>query len=323
MNSLRSQFFIFLLKHRHWFRLRLKRETVDGETSIPAWRQRVEKSAGRFGKLPSEIEVSPVTIANLYAEWIRPSQTRAARAILYFHGGGYVLGSCQSHRAIVAKFVAGSGSGALVFDYRLAPEHPCPAALDDAVAVYTWLRSQGFSPARLAFVGDSAGGGLCLATLLAVRDQGMPLPAAAVALSPWTDLQCTGNSYRRKDPLAPEGSWRVFSKYYVGENDPALPLISPLYGDLAGLPPLLIYVGEDESMLDDSTRFAAKAQKAGVNVRLQIGKGMVHCYPAFSPLFPEARAAMEDICIFLRTCTEANNAVELKHNKSIDWNFSQ
>lgn len=250
--------------------------------------------------MPAGIEVSPVTIGGLCAEWIRPSQTRDERAMLYFHGGGYVMGSCRSHRAIVAKFVAGSGIGALVFDYRLAPEHPFPAALDDAVAAYRWLLSQNFSPARLAFVGDSAGGGLCLATLLAARDQGIPLPAAAVALSPWTDLKCTGNSYRRKDPLAPEGSWRVYSKYYVGENDPTLPLISPLYGDLAGLPPLLIYVGENESMLDDSTQFAAKARSASVNVRLQVGKGMVHCYPAFSPLFPEAKAAMEDICSFLR-----------------------
>jgi epsilon-lactone hydrolase len=307
VNSLRSQFFIFLLKHRHWLRLRLKRETIDWNTSIPALRQRVEKSAGIFGKLPAGIEVSPVTITDLPAEWIRPVQTHADRAILYFHGGGYVMGSCRAYRAIVAKFVAGSRIGALVFDYRLAPEHPFPAALDDSVVAYTWLLSQGFSPARIAFVGDSAGGGLCLATLLAVRDKGLALPAAAVALSPWTDLKCSGDSYRRKDPLAPAGSWPVFGKYYVGENDPTQPLISPLYGDLAGLPPLLIYAGEDESMLDDSTQFAEKARNAGVNVRLQVGKGMVHCYPAFSPLFPEAREAMEDICGFLRTYTEAHN----------------
>jgi acetyl esterase/lipase len=118
-------------------------------------------------------------------------------------------------------------------------------------------------------------------------------------------LASLSNSYRCKDPLAPDGSWLVFSHYYVGENDPTQPLISPLYGDLADLPPLLLYVGEEESMLDDSTQFAKKARNAGVNVRLQVGKGMVHCYPALSPLFPEAREAMEDICAFLRTNTAA------------------
>lgn len=318
MNSLRSQLFIFLLKHRHWFRLRLKRETVDWDTSIPELRQRAEKSARMFGKLPSGIEASPVTIAGLSAEWLRPSQTRDDRAILYFHGGGYVMGSCRAHRAIVAKFVAGSGISALVFDYRLAPEHPFPAALDDSLAAYTWLLSEGFSPSRIAFVGDSAGGGLCLATLLAVRDKGMHLPAAAVALSPWTDLKCTGNSYGRKDPLAPEGSWLVFGKYYVGENDPTQPLISPLYGDLAGLPPLLIYAGEDESMLDDAVQFAEKARNTGVHARLQVGKGMVHCYPALFPLFPEAKEAMEDICIFLSTCSETHNSQGPMHNTAFE-----
>ena len=311
MNSLRSQFFIFLLKHRHWFRLKLRREIVDWDTSIPELRQRLEKSAGKFAKLPPGIEVSPVAIESISAEWVRSSQATNDRAILYFHGGGYVMSSSRVHRRFVAKFVEGSGIGALVFDYRLAPEHPFPAALDDSVAVYTWLLSQGFSHSRIAFVGDSAGGGLCLATLLALRDRGIHLPAAAVVLSPWTDLKCTGKSYHRKDPLAPEGSWTVYSKYYTGDNDPAHPLISPLYGDLTGLPPLLIYVGEDESMLDDSTQFAEKARNAGVNVRLQIGKGMVHCYPAFSPLFPEARGAMDDICAFLRNFTEAGDSKEL------------
>lgn len=301
MGSVRSRFFIFLLKHRHWFRLKLRRETIDWNTSIPKLRQRVENSAGRLGKVLSEIEVSPLETNEFSAEWIRTDQARDDRAILYFHGGGYVMGSSRSHRAIVSKFVAGSGINALVVDYRLAPEHPFPAALNDSLAAYSWLLTQGYPPSRIAFAGDSAGGGLCLATLLAARQQRTPLPAAAVTLSPWTDLKCTGNSYQRKDPLAPDGSWFVYGKYYVGDNDPALPLISPLYGDLVGLPPLLIYVGENESMLDDSTQFAEKAEYSGVNVRLHVGKGMVHCYPALSPLFPEAKEAMEDICGFLST----------------------
>lgn len=301
MSSLRSRFFIFLLKYRHWFRLQRKREAVAWNTSIPALRQRVEQSAGRFGKIPEGVEVVPVEGEHFHAEWIRPVQGRDDRVMLYFHGGGYVMGSSRSHAAVVAKFVTGSGMGALVLNYRLAPEHPFPAALDDALAAYSWLLSQGYTASRIVFVGDSAGGGLCLATLLGLRQKGMPLPSAAVALSPWTDLQCTGSSYQRKDPLAPDGAWQVFSKYYAGENDPTLPLISPLYGDLAGLPPLLIYVGEDESMLDDSIQFAENARRSGVEVRLHVGQGMVHCYPVFAPLFPEATDAMEDICRFLRT----------------------
>ncbi len=300
MQSLSSRFFLFLLEHRHLFRLKLRRESIDENTSIPALRARVEQPRRLFGKLPEGIEATPVAIGQLAAEWIGPRAERRERALLYFHGGGYVMGSCRSHRAIVAKFVAGSGLPALVFDYRLAPEHPFPAALDDALAAYAWLLSQGLSPRHIAFVGDSAGGGLALAALLALAERELPLPAAAAVLSPWTDLACTGASYRREDPLAPKGSWQVFGKYYAGDHDRALPLISPLYGDLAGLPPLRIDVGSHESMLDDSTRFAEKARIAGVSVELGVGEGMVHCYPALSPLFPEARAAMHAICDFLR-----------------------
>lgn len=299
MQSIRSQLLIFLLKHRHLFRLKCRRETIDWNTSIPELRQRIERSAGLFGKLPAGIEVSPVPIGNLSAEWIQPTPPVNDTVMLYFHGGGYVMGSSRAHRGIVAKFVAGSGLAALVFDYRLAPEHPFPAALDDSITAYQWLLAQGHPPSKIHFVGDSAGGGLCLATLLALKERSLPLPAGAVALSPWTDLKCSGQSYTREDPLAPDGSWQVFGKYYAGENDPADPLISPLYGDLAGLPPLLIYVGEAENMLDDSVRFAGKAKQAGVSVRLEVGPGMVHCYPALSPMFPEAKRAMEDICGFL------------------------
>jgi epsilon-lactone hydrolase len=215
-----------------------------------------------------------------------------------------VVGSCPAHRSIVAKFVKGSDLGALLFGYRLAPEHPFPAALDDAVAAYRWLLAQEVSPSQIVFVGDSAGGGLALATLIALRDQNLPLPAAAVALSPWTDLKCSGESYRTKlkvDPATWPGSWEVFSKYYAKDQDPGLPWISPLYGDLTGLPPILIYVGTDEILLSDSTRFAEKAQAHGVDVTLKVGEGMFHCFPVCAPLFREATQAMAEIAIFIKT----------------------
>ena len=258
------------MKNRHLLRFHLKRETIDWNTnaSILRFREECEKSASRFGKIPGGIKVSPVTINGLSAEWILPSQVTKDKMILFFHGGGYVSGSCSDHRIHVAKFVSGINIGALLFEYRLAPKHPFPAALDDSVAAYRWLLSQGFSSSKIVFAGDSAGGGLCLDTLLALRDQGIPLPAAAVAISPWADLKCTGGSYRSNAGkcLSPEGTWTAFSKHYVGDHDAGLPWISPLYGDLHGLPPMLIYVGGDEILRDDSVRFAEKAKDAGVNV---------------------------------------------------------
>ncbi len=304
MPSLRSRLFLFFLKHSHLLRFQLKRTTINWNTSIPQLHQEVEKSAGMFGKLPAQIEVSPIKIDGLSAEWILPSQVTKDKVILYFRGGGYVIGSSQSHRSIVAKFVKSSGTGALLFDYCLAPEHPFPAALEDSVAAYRWLLAQGILPSHIVFVGDSAGGGLCLATLLALRDQGISLPAAAVALSPWTDLKNTGESLKTKakvDQLTWGESWIVFSKYYAGDNDPGNPWISPLYGDLHGLPPILIYVGENEVLLDDSTRFAEKAENAGVDITLRVGEGMFHCFPACAPLFPEAKQAMDEICAFIKT----------------------
>lgn len=304
MPSLRSRLFLFVLKHRHLLRFQLKgTTTIDWNTSIQRLRSDTEKPTGLFGGLPAQIEVSPVTIDDLSAEWLLPLQARKDKVVLYFHGGGYVIGSSRSHRPIVAKLVKGTGIAALVFDYRLAPEHPFPAAIEDSLAAYCWLLSTGVLPSNIVFVGDSAGGGLCLATLLVIKDQGIPLPAAAAANSPWTDLKNSGESLvtnAKVDTLCWPGSWTVFSKYYAGETDPCLPWISPLYGNLHGLPPILIHVGEDEVLRDDSTRFAQKAKAEGVDVTLKVGERMFHCYPACAPLFPEATQAMDDICEFIR-----------------------
>ncbi len=312
MPSLRSRLFLFLLRHNHLLRFRLRRRAaIDWNTSIPDFRREVEKSSKLFGKLPPKIEVSPVTIDGISAEWILPSSAVKDKALLYFHGGGYVSGTCSTHRGHVAKFVKGSGTGALLFEYRLAPEHPFPAALQDSVTAYRWLLGEGISPSHIVFVGDSAGGGLALATLVALRDQDIPLPSAAVALSPWTDLKCSGESYRTKfkaDPLAPLESWTVFSHYYVKDSDPYNPRISPVYGELSGLPPVLIYVGENEVLLSDSTGFAEKAKSARVDITLKIGKGMFHCYPICAPLFPEARQAMDEICAFIKTHLQKQNS---------------
>lgn len=305
MPSWQSRFFRFVLNHRHLlrFQFKKKKDVFDFNTSIPQFREECERGAKLFGKVPDGIKVSQVSIDGITAEWIVPSQAGKDKVILYTHGGGYVSGSCSDHRAIVAKMVKGCGVATLLFEYRLAPEHPYPAAIEDSVAVYRWLLAQDISPADIMIVGESAGGGLCLATLLALRDQGISLPAAAVSISPWTDLKCTGKSYRTKNEvsLAPLNSWTVFSKYYVGDNDPCLPWISPLYGDLHGLPPILINAGTDDELIDDSIRFAEKARAAGVEITLRVGDRMVHCYPFLPPFIPEVREAMEEICAFIKT----------------------
>jgi monoterpene epsilon-lactone hydrolase len=307
MSSLKSRLVYFLLRNRHLLKFHLQRESWDWNTSISEFRQECESGAKR-GKLPDGIDVESVSAAGLRAEWILPRGATKDKIILYTMGGGYVSGSCSDHRSLVAKIVKGSGIGMLLFEHRLAPEHPYPAALEDSVSVYQWLLEQGVSPSGIVIAGESAGGGLGLATLLALRDRGIPLPAAGVAISPWTDLALTGESYRTRlnSSIDPPGMSMVCSKYYVGDHDPYLPGISPLYGDLHGLPPLFICVGTYETMLDDSLRFAEKAKVAGVEVTLKVGEKMIHCFPLMAPLFPEATEALHEICSFIRTSVNRN-----------------
>lgn len=310
MLSLRGRLFRFMMRNRHLMKFPFKKETVDWTEyqAILRFREGVEKGAEKFGKLLDGIQTAPTTVGERPAEWILPSGAGRDKVMLYFHGGGYVSGTCSSHRAIVAKFVKGSAIPALLFEYRLAPEHPFPAALEDSLAAYGWLLDQGVRSDDVVFVGDSAGGGLALAALLAIRDQGLPLPAAAAVFSPVTDFTCSGESYRTKAKmcLSPQGMGPACAKHYAGDNAPGLPYISPLFGDLHGLPPILVVVGEDETLFDDSTRFAAKAKAAGVDLTLRVGEGMFHCYPACAPLFPEATRSLQEICAFIRTHLKGN-----------------
>ncbi|MGE5415870.1 MAG: alpha/beta hydrolase [Acidobacteriota bacterium] len=302
MPSIRARLITFLMKNRHL--LKGNQDNIDWDTyeAILLFRKQVEEGAAKFGKLPNGIESVPINIGDMYAEWITPVQAPKDKIMLYFHGGGYISGTCTAHRAIVAKFVKNSNVPALLFEYRLAPENPYPAAVEDAVSAYRWLLSEGVLPENIVFIGDSAGGGLALATLLVVRDQGMPLPSAVVAYSPVTDYTCSGETYRTnlKKCLAPEGTGPAFAKHYAGGHDLTTPYISPLFGDLHGLPPMLIYVGSHETLLSDSTRYVEKAKASGVDVTFHIGEGLFHCYPALSPMFPEAAQAMKEICEFVR-----------------------
>jgi acetyl esterase/lipase len=256
---------------------------------------------------PAGTHVEKVNAAGVPAEWVTVPESDPSRVILYFHGGGYTLGSAETHRDLVARLCRAAGARALSVDYRLAPEHRFPAAVDDAVASYRWLLDQAVPPGAIAVAGDSAGGGLALGALLALRDKAVPLPAAAICMSPVTDHTKTGASMDTKaslDPLVQRRTSTEHSKRYLGpRGDPKAPYASPLYADLRGLPPILILVGTAEVLLDDSTRFAERARAAGVETDIEIWDEMIHIWPFFADL-PEAGKAVERMGAFIRTKLE-------------------
>ncbi|MEI6852822.1 MAG: alpha/beta hydrolase, partial [Bacteroidota bacterium] len=268
MASFKAKVFNCMIRNRHLFRGKLRKEVFDFDTSIEGFRESCEKGATRYAKIPEGISITEQTIEGMRSEWLQPQGADAEKLILYVHGGGYVSGSCNDHRAFVSKFAKNCGITNLVYEYRLAPENPFPAALDDSVKVYQWLLTSGYKPEHIIIAGESAGGGLCLALLLAIKEHNMALPAAAVSISPWADLSCSGESYHTKNKVsaAPMNSWVVFSKYYAGEHDVRNPLISPLFGDLTGLPPLFINAGTDDELFDDAAQFSIKAKQSGVTV---------------------------------------------------------
>ncbi|MFQ3459664.1 alpha/beta hydrolase [Bradyrhizobium sp. UFLA01-814] len=245
----------------------------------------------------------PVSAGGVDGEWLVPSDAPRDKAVLYFHGGGFRIGSIASHRDLAARIADASGCQVLSINYRLAPEHRFPAALDDAVAAYHFLRDQGLRPADIAFAGDSAGGNLVLAAMLAARDRGLPLPAAGAMMSPWTDLTASGASYQSRakaDPIHQRAMILALAKNYLGKDgDVSDPFASPLFADLTGLPPLLVQVGDRETVRDDATELAARAKAAGIDVELQVWDGMIHVFQMF-PEIPQAREAIASLAAFLR-----------------------
>ena len=252
-------------------------------------------------ELPENVTVNEVRVGDMMADWVAMPNSANSRVVLYLHGGGYVMGSRRTHRELASRIAREAAARVLVLEYRLAPEHPFPAAVDDATAGYRWLRKQGISASSIAIAGDSAGGGLTLATLLALRDAGEALPACAVCMSPWADLEGTGASAQpggADDPMIPVAALRDMGKIYAGDSL-RNPLAAPLYGNFKGLPPLLIQVGTREVLLDDSTRVADKARAAGVTVRLEVEEGAPHVWQA-TPHLPEAIDAVKRIGVFVR-----------------------
>jgi len=259
-----------------------------------------------FGSAPVTAAVEPVAIDTLQGEWILAEEADPAKLLLYFHGGGFQVGSVHSHRELMAGLSQATGCKVLGVDYRLAPEHRYPAALEDACVAYEWLLTQqGYRPADIVFAGDSAGGNLVLASLLKLRDGGRALPAGAVLMSPWTDMSASGESYvtrAESDPIHQRPMILAMARNYLGaEGDASQPLVSPLFADLRGLPPMLIQVGDRETVLSDSVAFAAKATSAGVPVSLEVWDRMIHVFQQFPEALPEARSARKSIGAFVRS----------------------
>ncbi len=272
-----------------------------GVTSIEAVR-RYSASGDRFTRLPRGVSVQQMNIGPLPARWITPAGVESSRTLLYLHGGGWVFGWAALYGAFVGQLARAVGVRALGIDYRLAPEHPFPAALDDCLSAYAFLLDQNIPARQIVVMGDSAGGNLTLALLLSLKERGMPLPAAGVCLSPATDLASRGDSFRanlRSDVVLPVALVDYAAASYAANHDLRDPLLSPLYGDLQGLPPLLIQAGGGELLLDDARAFAARAAGCGVDVTFTVYPGMWHVWQPFAPFLPEARRAVEEITRFV------------------------
>jgi monoterpene epsilon-lactone hydrolase len=256
-----------------------------------------------FFQLPADVRCQAVDAGGVPGEWITTPEATAERVILYLHGGGYTIGSVNTHRELISRLSRAAGARAFAINYRLAPEHPFPAAVEDARAAYRWLLENGVEPARIVIAGDSAGGGLTVAALVALRDAGDPLPAAGVCLSPWVDLEGIGESMTAKaevDPLIERKGLLEMAKAYLGDANARTPLAAPMYADLTGLPPLLIHVGTAETLLDDSIRLAERARCDGVDVALEPWEDMIHVWHIFASVLPEGQQAVDRVGEFIR-----------------------
>lgn len=283
----------------------IRARTDDPDVTVEEARANMEKQLSIF-RVAADIRCTPVDAGGVAAEWVVAPEADDGRVILYLHGGGYVMGSLNTHREMVSHISRAAQAKVLLIDYRLAPENRFPAALDDATGVYKWLLDQGADPAKTVIAGDSAGGGLAVAALVTLRDEKQPLPAAAVCLSPWADLEVTGESMETRaadDPLVQKDAVIKLASAYLGDTDPRNPLASPIYADLHGLPPMLITVGTAETLYDDASRLAQKAESDGVETKLEIGEDLTHVWQFYAALARESKASVESIGEFIRQHT--------------------
>lgn len=244
-----------------------------------------------------------VNANSVSCEWVATADADPSRTIIYLHGGGYVVGSIVSHRGLAASVARSSKARVLSVDYRLAPEHKFPAPVEDVMSVYRWLLASGQDASKIALVGDSAGGGLAIAAMVAIKGAGLPMPGAGVCISPWVDMEALSDSYDSRaalDPMLTRAGILAFAKDYLGDADPKSPMASPIYADLSGLPPILIQVGTSEAIYDDSTWLRDHATKAGVDVTFEAWDDMVHVWHRYAPKLPEAQRAVDRLGEFVQ-----------------------
>ncbi len=283
--------------------LALLASQADTKTLPIAERRRIDNEAGDQFPLLEGLKVEPVSRLDFKGEWVKANGTRNDAALLYLHGGAYVFCSPRSHRHLVAALSEATNAAAFALDYRLAPEYPFPAAVEDSVAAYRWLLDQGFAPNQITIAGDSAGGGLTIATMLKLREAGLPMPAAGVCLSPWVDLTLAGASYSANaEAIATRDRLAGYVKLYLTDDKNVRhPLVSPVFADLKGLPPLLIQVGGAEPFYDDSISLDLTAKASGVESTLEIWPEMIHVWHYFHPMLTEGRQAIARIGEFVKT----------------------
>jgi epsilon-lactone hydrolase len=253
--------------------------------------------------LDDDVTTERVGAGGVAAEWISTPGAHQASMVLYLHGGGYVLGSMRTHRVMLAHLARAAGCKVLGLDYRLAPENPFPAPVDDTLTAYRWLLTRGYDPRKIVLAGDSAGGGLVVAAMVAMRYVGEPMPAAGVCLSPWVDMEATGPSFvtnAASDPSVAKDRIVRMARVYLAGKSPQAPLASPIHADLRGLPPLLVQVGSIETLLDDANALTQRARAAGVQVELEVWEDMPHVWQLFAPILPEAQQAIARIGEFVR-----------------------
>jgi acetyl esterase/lipase len=255
--------------------------------------------------LSQGVEFSSQPVEPWGGEWNRPASSIEDRLIIYYHGGGFFFGSSRSHRTVTSHLATFSSANVLSVDYRLAPEHPAPAAHDDCFAAYKWALEKGFDPSVIALAGDSAGGNMALSTALRARDEGIPMPACIVMMSPALDLAGDGDSHTRlvNAPLLTQELVDLFNQAYVGEGDLRSAQVTPFYSDMSGLPPVLIHVGSNEMLVDDSVTIAKRIEEAGSPVELKVWQEMVHCWQLYGPMLEESMQSMEQIADFIRAHT--------------------
>lgn len=291
--SLRSRFWRFVL-----------RKTIQAKyLTIAEYRANGVKTAKLMGNIPKGITGDKFRIDSIPAEWISPSEAEQDKVIIHLHGGGYVTGGIDSHQAMCILMAQTLKIKVLLPEYRLAPEHPFPAALEDTLKVYRWLLAQGYQPGNIIISGDSAGGGLSLATVLSLRDSGEPLPTAVVCMSPWADLTMKSKSHitnAKAESILRLDVLNEWASSYIGTGKSDHSLISPVYADFHGFPPLLIQVGSDEVLLDDSLTLAKKAKADGVDVTLKVWDELWHVWQALGDLIPESKKAFEEMGQFVR-----------------------